>query len=65
VVRSGSTPFIKARSSSTLFIISVLFLSLSQIVSFSVLDLSSFRDKLFLKDRNFPLLLYSLSNLRL
>ena len=65
VVRLESAPIIKARSSPTLFIISVLFLLLAQIVFFSIFNLSSFRDKLFLKGRNFALLLYGLLNLRL
>ena len=64
-VRLESAPIIKARSSPTLFIVSVLFLSLARIVSFSILNPSSFRDKLFLRGRNFTLLLYSLLNLRL
>jgi len=64
-VRLESALVVKARSSSTLFIISVLFLLLAWMVSFSTLDPSSFRDKLFLKGRNFALLLYGLLNLRL
>src|SRR5712675_401213 len=65
VVRSESAPIIKARSSPTLFIIGFSFFLLALVISFSVLNLSSFRDKLFLRGRNFALLLYSLLNLRL